>query len=977
MFSISARLITLASLCSWVFLAVSAQQDLLVFKSGLSNRKLASQNSAPDIWVDSDDFKGIQKAASDLAIDFGRVVGVNGTVRLLGKSDSRSKPVSLIIAGAVGHSTLIDGLVSDGKLDVSEIEGKWEAYTSAFVKNPLDGVSWALVVAGSDVRGTIFGLYDISEKIGVSPWYWWADVPPKKKTDIWVQETRKVQGSPSVKYRGFFINDEAPALTSWAEPRFRRTANGRPFTGEFYKLIFELCLRLRANYIWPAMWGSMFYVDDKENGPNANDYGVFIGTSHHEPMARAETEQQQQLEGSWDWIGNKKNITEFFRGGAERAKDWDTIFTMGMRGAGDVESPTLTSDSLEEILKVQQSILKDVLDVKDLGQVPQTWVLYKEVGRYYQAGMEVPDTVTLLWTDDNAGNLLRTPFANETDREAGAGVYYHFDYVGAPRSYKWINTIQLVKTWEQMHLAYEKGAREIWIANVGDLKPLEIPMTHFLDMAYDMSKHTTPDSTTEWIKRWAIREFGKPSIADTIARILNTYGKLIVRRKYELLSREPFAYSVSNYDEAERVIKEWSDLVDLTQSVYDALPQDTQIPFFEMVLHPVLAGKTVVELYIKAALNAWHHSQRRTSTDRLAKDVNDLFAQDAEITDRYHSLKDGKWDPILNQTHIGYTFWNEPPVNAMPNVSYHTKDNVPQSGIMGVSVQGSSRSSPGDPEPTLLSVDRYMPPSEKRYLDIFTRDNGTFSYKITPNASYVTVSNSRGTLKAPGEKSDIRSFISVDWSKAPKGLSWVGLKVSAANGRDVTAVLPVNKTSVPKDFHGYVESGGVVSIEAEHYTSAEKKGSLSYTTIPYYGRTLSGVKLWPATADSQTPSSAPKLTYSFHTFNSRSSARVMVFLGATLNHDPSRPLKYAFAIDGRSPVTVQPVPTTPMGSVPDGWEDAVIPGGWTSISTVELSAGSHQLSLWLLEPGVVVQKLVVDVGGFKSSSLGPPESYKV
>lgn len=380
MVSLSARLITLAPFFLWFCLAVSAQQDLLVFKSGLSNRKLASQNSAPDIWVDSGDFKGIQKAASDLAIDFGRVVGVNGTVRLLAKSDSPSKPVSLIIAGAVGHSTLIDGLVSDGKLDVSEIEGKWEAYTSAFVKNPRDGVSWALVVAGSDVRGTIFGLYDISEKIGVSPWYWWADVPPKKKTGIWVQETRKVQGSPSIKYRGFFINDEAPALTSWAEPRFRRTANGRPFTGEFYKLIFELCLRLRANYIWPAMWGSMFYVDDKDNGPNANDYGVFIGTSHHEPMARAETEQQQLLEGSWDWIGNKKNITEFFRGGAERAKDWDTVFTMGMRGAGDVESPTLTPGSLEEILKVQQSILKDVLDVKDLGQVPQTWVLYK-VGR--------------------------------------------------------------------------------------------------------------------------------------------------------------------------------------------------------------------------------------------------------------------------------------------------------------------------------------------------------------------------------------------------------------------------------------------------------------------------------------------------------------------------------------------------------------------------------------------------------------------
>ncbi|KAH7131150.1 hypothetical protein EDB81DRAFT_906025 [Dactylonectria macrodidyma] len=957
-------------------LAASAQPDILVFQRGLSNHRLASQNSAPDIWVDSADFKGIQRAARDVALDFGRVVGANGTVRLVKTSDTPSSSAPLIIAGALGNSALIDGLVAKGKLDVSEIKGKWEAYTTTFVKAPKEDIPWALVVAGSDQRGTIFGLYDISETIGVSPWYWWADVPPKKKSSIWVQETQKIQGSPSVKYRGFFINDEAPALTSWAEPRFRRTANGRPFTGEFYKLIFELCLRLRANYIWPAMWGSMFYVDDVDNGPNANDYGVFIGTSHHEPMARAETEQQQMLEGSWDWVGNKEAITKFFKEGAERAKDWVTIFTMGMRGAGDVESPTLTPESLEEILQVQQSILKDVRNVSDLGEVPQTWVLYKEVGRYYQAGMEVPDTVTLLWTDDNAGNLLRTPLANETDREAGAGVYYHFDYVGAPRSYKWINTIQLVKTWEQMHLAYEKGAREIWIANVGDLKPLEIPMTHFLDMAYDMSKYTTPDSTTDWIRRWAIREFGKASIADTVAYILNTYGKLLIRRKYELLSREPFAYSVANYDEAERVLKEWTSLLDVTQGVYDGLPQDAQIPFFEMVLHPVLAGKTVIELYIKAALNAWRHSQRRSSTDRLANDVYKLFAQDSEITDRYHSLKDGKWDPILNQTHIGYTFWNEPPANTMPNVSYHTTENVPESGIMGVSVQGSNKSSPGDSEPILSSVDPYLPPTETRYIDIFTRKNGTFSYQITPNVSYVSVSNSRGTLKAPGEKSDTRSLISVDWKRAPKGLSWVGLKVRDLNGRAITAVLPVNKTSVPGSFHGYVESGGVVSIEAEHYANAEKKSGLSYTTIPHYGRTLSGVKLWPATADSQTPSSAPKLTYSFYTFNTRSSARIMVFLGATLNHDPSRPLKYAFSVDGSNPVAVQPVPTTPMGSVPGGWEDAVIPGGWTSISTVKLPSGQHTLSLWLLEPGVVVQKLVVDVGGFKQSSLGPPESYK-
>ncbi|KAH6871562.1 hypothetical protein B0T10DRAFT_417276 [Thelonectria olida] len=957
-----------------------AQEGLFVFQKGVSDYQLASSKHAPQIWVDSRDFKGIQRAAVDLSVDFGRVIGVNGTVQLkksLPGNSNADKSKSLIIVGSVGKSRLVDDLVSKGKLDVSKIKDKWEAYTTAFVKAPFRDVSWALVVAGSDQRGAIYGLYDISEQIGVSPWYWWADVPPKRKSEIWVQNTRKVQGSPSVKYRGFFINDEAPNLTGWAEMNFGLTPSGRPFNSEFYKLVFELCLRLRSNYIWPAMWGSSFYVDDSDNGPIAGDYGVVIGTSHHEPMARSETEQINNVQGPWDWGKNKDNITKFFRDGVERARDWETMYTMGMRGSGDAASPTLTSEQLEEIIKVQQSLLKDVLNVTDIDRVPQTWVLYKEVGSYYQAGMQVPESVTLLWTDDNVGNLLRTPLANETNHTAG--VYYHFDYVGSPRNYKWINTIQLVKTWEQMHLAYEKGAREIWIANVGDIKPLEIPMTHFLDMAYDMSKHATPDSTTNWIKRWATREFGA-AVADQTANILNSYGKLLIRRKYQLLSQQPFAYSVAHYDEAERVMKEWSELLDLAQGTYDSLPQATRTSFFQMVLHPVLAGGTVVEMYIKAALNAWRSKQRRVSTDSLAKDVHELFAQDEAITDQYHSLNNGKWDPILQEAHIGYSIWTEPASNVMPSVSYHAPTNVPRAGIMGVAVQGSDGSSPGDPEPTLLPMDPHMPASETRYLDVFARDNGTFFYNINSNASYVTISNKNGTLTAPGNDSDTRCVVSVDWDAAPLGLSWVGLKVQAKNAPGswpITAMLPVNKTSAPDGFDGYLESGGLVSIEAEHFASAEKRNDLSYVKIPHYGRTLSGVKLWPVTAKSQTTTSGPKLTYSFHTFNSRSEARVMVFLGATLNHDPSRPLKYAFSIDGGDPVIVQPVPTTPMGSQPSGWTEAVIAGGWTPTTTVNIPKGSHELSLWLLEPGVVVQKLVIDLGGFKSSSLGPPESQKV
>ncbi|KAG9257165.1 uncharacterized protein F5Z01DRAFT_734377 [Emericellopsis atlantica] len=958
----------------------SVTDPLLAFTQGASPYQLASEDVSPHIYVDADDFKGVQRTAQDLANDFGRVVGNNGTLSLIGSPDTvQWSDGPVIIAGSIGHSSLIDSLVSKNKIDVDKVEGLWEAYTSVVVEAPFSGVPWALVIAGSDQRGVSYGLYDISEQMGVSPWYWWADVPVKTKSEIWVRKGPKVQGSPSVKYRGFFINDEAPSLTGWADGKFTKSEYGSSFTGEFYKLVFELCLRLKGNYIWPAMWSSMFYVDDANNGDIADDFGVFMGTSHHEPMARAGNEQGEFMAGPWDWSRNRDNITQFFEEGVERSKNWDTIYTLGMRGDGDAESPTLTADALEDIIQVQQSILKEELGLDNAGDVPQTWVLYKEVGKYYQAGMKTPDDVILLWTDDNSGNIQRLPLANETDRSGGAGIYYHFDYVGAPRNYKWINTIQLVKTWEQMHLAYEKQARELWIANVGDIKPLEIPLTHFMDMAYDMSKYTSPKGTSEWLHRWATREFGA-DVASQTAEILTTYGTMLIRRKYELLSDQPYAFSTANYDEVEKIMSDWEDLLELTESTYDSLDEATKVAYYQLIMHPVEAGKTVVDLYNKNALNAWYAQQGRTSTNAMANDVQALFAQDQVITEKYHTLNGGKWNHFVDQVHIGYTYWQDPSVNAMPNMTYLGESNATDDWIMGVSIQGSSASAPGDSLPSLLPVDPYMPSTEKRYLDIFTRNNGTFSYHISSNVSYVSVTNDEGTLEAPGSKSDIRSVISVDWEEAPPGLSWVALRVKRTDickGPAVVALLPVNKTSVPDEFEGYVESGGVVSWEAEHYSSAEEKNGLSYVTIPDYGRTLSGLKLWPVTHPGRTPEDAPKLTYSFYSFTDRPEAQLVVYLGGSLNHDPSLPLKYAYALDGGSPVEVQPIPDEAMGSLPPGWNDATVAGGWTSYSTLKVPAGAHELSLWLLEPGVVVQKVVMDLGGLKSSALGPPESQKV
>jgi hypothetical protein len=455
-----------------------AQEAIISFTKEKDSYQLAGHNlGSGSILLDSDDWAGVLRAAQDLAWDFGRVTGSNFTREIINgtASSTNSKSShkgSVIIAGTIGKSRLIDSLVDSGKLKISSTEGKWESFQTQIVSNPIAGISSALVISGSDKRGTIYGLYDISEQIGVSPWYWFADVAPDQQSEIYALSKPKIQGPPSIKYRGIFINDEQPAITNWINQYYPRAKYGPGFNADFYSHVFELLLRLRANYLWPAEWSNIFALDDPRNSPTADEYGIVMGTSHTEPMMRWTMEQQIFLDGAWNWDTNKANVTEFMKEGVERSKNYESLYTLGMRGVGDNASPTMTAPLLENLVVAQQQILSEVFNTTDVSSIPQMWCLYKEVGGYFQQGLDVPEDITLLWADDNWGNIQRLPLSNETSRSGGAGVYYHFDYVGGPTDYKWINTISLQKTWEQMHLAYEREARQIWIVNIGDLKGL-------------------------------------------------------------------------------------------------------------------------------------------------------------------------------------------------------------------------------------------------------------------------------------------------------------------------------------------------------------------------------------------------------------------------------------------------------------------------------------------------------------------------
>jgi len=427
---------------------------------------LVTRNAAATLFVDSADFPGVVRAANDLQADIERVT--NRVVAVA--HDEKRLGSNVIIVGTAGKSKIIDQLIRDHKIDVTAVASKWESFLIQVVPKPLPGVASALIIAGSDKRGTIYGIYDLSSQIGVSPWYWWADVPIQHHDELFVKPGTYVQGPPAVKYRGIFLNDEAPSLTGWVIEKYGT------YNHEFYTKVFELLLRLKANYLWPAMWNNAFNEDDPLNPQLADEYGIVMGTSHHEPMLRAQQEWKRHGKGLWDYSKNAEILKEFWYLGVERNKKYESIITLGMRGDGDLPMTESANIALlEKIVADQRKMIADRVNA-DISKVPQDWALYKEVQEYYEKGMRVPDDVTLLWCDDNWGNVRRLPTQEERKRSGGAGIYYHFDYVGDPRSYKWLNTIPIAKVWEQMNLAYHYGADRIWIVNVGDLKPMELPI---------------------------------------------------------------------------------------------------------------------------------------------------------------------------------------------------------------------------------------------------------------------------------------------------------------------------------------------------------------------------------------------------------------------------------------------------------------------------------------------------------------------
>ena len=809
--------------------------------------KFVSFSPANDAWQLHDITLGyaasehscVQRAAASLATDFEQVTGT--------RPASSDNPKILI--GTVGTNKQIDLWVKQGLLP--NLKGKTEKFI-------IKTIGEQLVIAGSDKRGTVYGIYELSRQIGVSPWYFWADVPIEKHADIYIKKGEYTDGEPAVRYRGLFLNDEAPCLTTWVKNTF-----GTDFGDHrFYEKVFELILRLKGNYLWPAMWGWAFYADDPENLKTADAMGIMMGTSHHEPMARNHQEYARDRKGwgAWNYATNKQNLDRFFREGIERMNGTDDIVTIGMRGDGDEAMGNGTDTKLlESIIDNQRRIIKEVTK-RPAKETPQIWALYKEVQDYYDAGLRVPDDVTVLLCDDNWGNVRRLPTAEEQKRKGGWGLYYHVDYVGAPRNTKWINVTPIQNMWEQLQLAYNGGIRQLWILNVGDLKPMEYPIQLFMDMAWNPTKYTVDCSASplgssknllDHTRDFCAESFGCDQACEA-ASILNLVSKYNGRITAEMLDAKTYTT-----DEFAQVVAEYQALEARALRQFITLKPECRDAYRQLILFPVQAMGNIYEMYYAQAMNHELAAAGDPDANCWAERCRQAFKRDSLLCLQYNKeIAGGKWDGMMIQKHISYKDWND----------WY----------------------PADVCPDLIAVD-------------------------TP-------------VQGP--------------------------------------------TFTPKD--------GYISIEAEHTFSRTDATAAKWTVIPFMGRTRGAVALMPYT----TGTDGATLTYRFKADGAKT-AKIHVITKSTLDFLDKGGLVYDVTLDGNSPVSINF--NANLNEKPENIYSIYYPTIARRVveKEVELplaaSQDIHTLTLHPQDPGIVFEKIVIDLGGYQPQYLfgrESPKSYK-
>ncbi|HZB46893.1 MAG TPA: glycosyl hydrolase 115 family protein, partial [Pyrinomonadaceae bacterium] len=691
--------------------------------------KLVHGGRAADIIVTPEDFKVVSLAADDLAADVERVTGKRPVMRATAAGAS----AHAVIVGTLGDNPLVDELVRAGKLDVKGLRGQWESFLIVTVADPLPGVPLGLAVVGSDRRGTAFGVYELSQAIGVSPWHWWADVVPERKTDLVVKAGARRFGPPSVRYRGVFLNDEDWGLQPWAAKTFERERGDiGPRT---YARIFSLLLRLKANTLWPAMHKcTRPFNQFAENKQVADDYAVVMGSSHAEPMLRNNVGEWTDDPKLYDYTKNPEGVRRYWEERALSNGRFENVYTLGMRGIHDspIQGPKTQAERislLEKIFDVQRGLLAEhaaphISSNGDVTEVAQIFCPYKEVLTDYRGGLRVPEDVTVVFPDDNFGYIRYFPSPEERKRAGGFGVYYHISYLGRPLSYLWLNTTPPALVWEEMSKAYDHGMRDFWMLNVGDIKPAEVGTEFFMQMAWDITRWRR-ENLTGFLEEWARREFGAAHAAE-IAAVMDDYYRLGFARKPEhlqwYLPGEPARPSdlahFDHGDEAQARLDAYDALAARADRLYGRMPPGKRDAFYQLVAYPVRGAALANRRFFLTEKSAAYAAQGRASASAYAARAREADARMTAETAYYNErLASGKWRHMMSME-MKQGEWpsmrTTPPV-VPPAVSLMK---IPAEAGLGVAVEG--RAEPladGERDAALPASSVFT--RDTRFVDVF------------------------------------------------------------------------------------------------------------------------------------------------------------------------------------------------------------------------------------------------------------------
>ncbi len=960
------RLFLFVLLC--VGMTAYSQVKVSPRQQSTSDFPLFAAGKACTVHIDAADAEVVKKVSHLFAEDMERVTGIKSVVSTL--ADFTSKEV--VIIGTLGSNKLIDRLVKDGKLNISAIRGGWEQYVIRTIDKPFKGVNRALIIVGSDRRGTAYGTFALSEAMGVSPLYWWSDVPVKKQPALYVTTPEYISKSPTVKYRGIFINDEGWGITPWAAKTFD------PELGDIgpktYTKVCELLLRMKGNMLAPAMHpGSGAFNKYPENKIVADSYGIVMSSAHCEPLLfNNVTEWFPGTMGNWNYLTNKVGINKVLDQRIAENGQYENVYTLAMRGihdAGLVGVPKEKEVNLvEEVLTDQRNILAKYID-QSIDSIPQIFVPYKEVMDIYERGLKVPEYVTLVWPDDNFGYLKRLSNKEEQQRKGGSGVYYHISYCGEPHDYLWINTTPPTLIYEEMRKAYDTGADRYWLLNVGDIKPGELGMKQFLDMAWDVH-HFDFDNSYTYQTDYLASLFGEMYKVD-MADIMDTYYLLGFQHKPETmgwgfewnnyLDRERIfdtGFSFVNYNEAENRMNEYDRIADKSEKLWKSLPKEYQPAYYELVHYQVKGAALMNKKMLTAQQNRWYAHQERAATNAYADKTQEYYDSLNDYTNLFNTQLDGKWNHMMSIT-PGWTatYQDMPPT---------TRIELPQGEDMQVFLPGQDATYGMSTVNVLPCVHPYT--KKSTFIELYNRGNKAFAWKANTKDSWIQLSKKSGTTLLQE-----RITVSIDWARAPAGTDIISEIEIISGTKTVKVYLPLFNPSSPSvaELKGlYVEDNGCVSINAGKFHRKTENEDIKIRTVKGLGYENDCVQLGEATRPTQNmwfTDRAPKAEYDFYTFNA-GDVTLYVYALPLFPVDSKHDTRYGVMIDDGM---VQWL-TTSAKEYSGQWRWNVFCN--TAMGIIHLNIdkpGKHTLKLICADPGMVIQKVVIDLGGMKRSYLGP------